>query len=202
MKQIRFVLVEDDQDFVFLVKRMADCEPDLALIGCASNKEDAIRICCELHPDIVLMDLNLSSPGLEGIAASREICRRTDSQVIILTSFENPQTVVDSCVKSMASGYIFKSQFNIIADTMRKTVNGHTPQLYLINSLILAELSPAERAVFDSILANDDAYTPSSQKTIANQKTNVYKKLGVKNQSELLHLWSKRMRYEACYIED
>lgn len=198
---IRFMLVEDDQDFVFLVRRMAEREPDLELVGCAANKDDAIRLCCELQPDIVLMDLNLSSSGLEGIAASREICRRTDAQVIILTSYENPQTVVESCVKSMASGYVFKSQFNIIADTVRKTVNGHTPQLYLINSLILAELSPAERAVFDAILDND-IYTPSSQKTIANQKTNVYKKLGVKNQNELLHLWSRRMRYEACYIDD
>ena len=201
MREIRFALVEDDQDFVFLIKRMAEREPDLSLVGCASNKDDAVRICCELQPDIVLMDLSLSSPGLEGIAASREICRRTDCQVIILTSYENPQTVVDSCVKSMASGYVFKSQFNIIPDTMRKTVNGHTPQLYLINSLILAELSPAERAVFDAIITND-TYTPSSQKTIANQKTNVYRKLGVKNQGELLHLWSRRMQYEACYMED
>ncbi len=200
-ENIRFVLVEDDQDFVFLVKRMAEREPGLELVGCASNKDDAIRVCCELQPDIVLMDLSLSSSGLEGIAASREICRRTDSHVIILTSYENPQTVVDSCVKSMASGYVFKSQFNIIADTIRKTVNGHTPQLYLINSLILAELSPAERAVFDAIIAND-TYTLSSHKTIANQKTNVYKKLGVKSHGELLHLWARRMRHEACYIQD
>ncbi len=197
---IRFMLVEDDQDFIFLVRRMAEREPDLSLVGCASNKEDAIRLCCELQPDIVLMDLSLSASGLEGIAASREICRRTDAQVVILTSYENPQTVVESCVKSMASGYVFKSQFNIIADTVRKTVNGHTPQLYLINSLILAELSPAERAVFDAILDNDP-YTLSSQKTIANQKTNVYKKLGVKNQGELLHLWARRMRYDVGYID-
>ena len=197
---IRFMLVEDDQDFIFLVRRMAEREPDLSLVGCASNKEDAIRLCCELQPDIVLMDLSLSASGLEGIAASREICRRTDAQVVILTSYENPQTVVESCVKSMASGYVFKSQFNIIADTVRKTVNGHTPQLYLINSLILAELSPAERAVFDAIL-DDDPYTLSSQKTIANQKTNVYKKLGVKNQGELLHLWARRMRYDVGYID-
>lgn len=191
--KIRFMLVEDDQDFVFLIRRMVERESDLELVCCASNKDDAIRLCCELRPDIVLMDLSLSASGLEGIAASREICRRTDAQVIILTSYENPQTVVDSCVKSMASGYVFKSQFNIIADTVRKTVSGHTPQLYLINSLILAELSPAERAIFDAILDND-TYTLSSQKTVANQKTNVYKKLGVKNQGELLHLWSRRMR--------
>ncbi len=200
MKDIRFMLVEDDQDFVFLVRRMAEREPDLRLVGFASNKEDAIRLCCDLQPDIVLMDLSLSASGLEGIETSREICRRTDAQVVILTSYENPQTVVESCVKSMASGYVFKSQFNIIADTIRKTVSGHTPQLYLINSLILAELSPAERAVFDAILDNDP-YTLSSQKTIANQKTNVYKKLGVKNQGELLHLWARRLRYDIGYID-
>jgi DNA-binding NarL/FixJ family response regulator len=191
--KIRFMLADDDPDFTFLVRRMAEREPDLELICHASNKDDAIRLCCELQPDIVLMDLSLSVSGLEGVAASREICLRTDAQVIILTSYENPQTVVDSCVKSMASGYIFKSQFNIIADTIRKTLSRHTPELYLINSLILAQLSPAERAIFDAILYND-TYAPSSQKTIANQKTNVYKKLGVKNRGELLHLWARRIR--------
>ncbi|SBV92103.1 conserved hypothetical protein [uncultured Eubacteriales bacterium] len=191
--KIRFMLADDDPDFAFLIRRMAEHEPDLELVCHASNKDDAIRLCCELQPDIVLMDLSLSVSGLEGVAASREICRRTDAQVIILTAYENPQTVVDSCVKSMASGYVFKSQFNIIADTVRKTLSGHTPELYLINSLILARLSPAERAVFDAILDND-TYASSSHKTIANQKTNVYKKLGVKNRGELLHLWSRRMR--------
>lgn len=191
--KIRFMLADDDPDFTFLVRRMAEREPDLDLVCHASNKEDAIRLCCELQPDIVLMDLSLSVSGLEGVAASREICLRTDAQVIILTSYENPQTVVDSCVKSMASGYMFKSQFNIIADTIRKTLSRHTPELYLINSLILAQLSPAERAIFDAML-NHDTYASSSQKTIANQKTNVYKKLGVKNRGELLHLWAKRMR--------
>lgn len=191
--KIRFMLADDDPDFTFLVRRMAEREPDLDLVCHASNKEDAIRLCCELQPDIVLMDLSLSVSGLEGVAASREICLRTDAQVIILTSYENPQTVVDSCVKSMASGYMFKSQFNIIADTIRKTLSRHTPELYLINSLILAQLSPAERAIFDAML-DHDTYASSSQKTIANQKTNVYKKLGVKNRGELLHLWAKRIR--------
>ncbi|WRS26133.1 response regulator transcription factor [Oscillospiraceae bacterium MB08-C2-2] len=191
--KIRFMLVEDDQDFIFLVRRLAECEPDLELVCCAGGREDALQLCSELQPDIVLMDLCLSTAGLEGIEISREICRRTDAAVIILTSHENPHIVVDSCVKSMASGYIFKSQFNIIAETIRKTLNGHTPQLYLINSLILAQLSPAERTVFDAIIDND-TYTLSSHKTIANQKTSIYKKLGIKNQGELLHLWLKRLR--------
>lgn len=172
---------------------MTEREPDLELVCHAVNKDDAVRLSGELRPDIVLMDLCLSGSGFEGIGASREICRRTDARVIILTSYEHPRTVVDSCVMSMASGYLFKSQFNILADTIRDTLRGHTPELCLINSLILAQLSPAERAIFDAMLDNG-SYTRSSQKTIANQKTNVYRKLGVKNQSELLHLWSRRIR--------
>ena len=187
------MLVEDDMDFVYLVDHMAQREPELQLLGNACGGEAALRLCCEAKPEIALVDLNLSTPELEGIEISREICRRTDTKVIILTSYENPQTVIDACIKGMAWGYVFKSQFNIIADTIRETAGGHTPQLYLINSLILAALSPAERAVFEDMLRNDTSAL-SSHKTIANQKTNVYKKLGVKNQAELLHIWSERMK--------
>lgn len=188
--KIRFIIVEDDEDFIFLIKQMLNNEPDLELLGCAVSKAEAIRLACEVMPDIVLMDLNLSSTELDGIEASCEIRRMTDAKVIILTSFEDQKTVIEASIKSFASGYIFKSHFELIPDCIRKTAAGHTPQEYLINSLITAQLSPAEQAIFNSILGNDVPVL-SSKKTIANQKTNIFKKLGVKNQGELLHIFGR-----------
>ena len=96
--------------------------------------------------------------------------------------------MVEASKKSFASGYVFKSQFELIPDCIRKTAQGHTPQEYLINSLILAELSPAEQSIFDNMLGTDVAIL-SPQKIVANQKTNIFKELGVKNQGELIHIF-------------
>ncbi len=187
---IRLIIVEDDMDFTFLIRQMLKNEPDLELVGHASSRDEAIKLAQELKPHIVLMDLNLSSTKLDGVEASREIRRTTNAKVIILTSFEDPKIVIEASKNSFASGYVFKSQFELIPDSIRRTAKGHTPQEYLINSLILAELSPAEQAIFNSMLGREVA-TLSSQKTIANQKTSIFKKLGIKNQAELIHIFGE-----------
>lgn len=189
-RKISFIIVEDDGDFIFLIKQMLKNEPDLELLGCAGNKAEAVRLAREITPDIVLMDLNLSTTMLDGIEASKEIRSTTDAKVIILTSFEDQRTVIEASKKSFASGYVFKSQFELIPDCIRRTAQGHTPQEYLINSLILSELSSAEKTIFDNLLG-DHVDISSSPKTIANQKTNIFKKLGVKNQGELMHIFGK-----------
>lgn len=193
MDTIKTMIVEDDADFIFLIRQMLESESDLQLVGCACDRSEAVQMAASLKPDIVLMDLNLSSTGLDGIEASRDIRRLTDAKIIILTSFEDPKTVIEASKKSFASGYVFKSQFNLIPDCIRETHCGHTPQEYLISSLILSQLSPAELAVFNSMVGTD-VQVLSSQKTIANQKTNIFKKLGVKSQSELIHIFQSIVR--------
>jgi len=186
--EISYIIVEDDRDFVFLIEQLLEKEHDLVLLGRAGTKDEAIRLACALEPDIVLLDLNLSSSGMDGIEAAREIRKKTQSKIIVLTSFEDQAMVIEASKKCFASEYVFKSQFDLIPDVIRKTAAGHTPQEYMIRSLILAELTAAERSVFDAMLGRNVPIL-SSHKTIANQKTSVFKKLGVKNQAELIHIF-------------
>ena len=86
--KIQILIVEDDVDFCFLIKSMLKKEETMEVVGCAFNRQDAVRLACSTQPDIVLMDLNLSSVNLDGIEASREIRLLTDAKVIILTAFE------------------------------------------------------------------------------------------------------------------
>lgn len=192
LQGVSYMIVEDDRDFVFLVEQLLEREPDLILSGCAGTREEAVRLASRLEPDIVLLDLNLSSSGMDGIEAAREIRRKTRSKIIILTSFEDQATVIAASKKCFASEYVFKSQFELIPEAIRKTAAGHTPQEYLIRSLILAELTPAEVSIFKAMLGQDVPVL-SSQKTIANQKTSVFRKLGVKNQTELVHIFGDEL---------
>ncbi|WMJ85869.1 response regulator [Anaerocolumna sp. MB42-C2] len=186
-KNIKVILIENDLDFVFLLQQLLHKDSTFSCLGYATNKTDGIRLACEVQPDIVLMDLNLSSNELAGIETSMEIRRQTNAKVIILTSFEDYDTVIHACIHSFASGYLFKTQFDTILPYIKQTAAGHTPHEYLIRSLILSQLTSAERTILERILGNPiDIY--SSNKTIANQKTNIFRKLGLKSQKEVIHI--------------
>jgi len=186
--KIKILIVEDDPDFNFLLRSLLEQEEDFMLSGCAEAKDEAVKLAQEVQPQIVLMDLNLSpSDPLSGVEAAREIQLVSFAKVILLTSIEDPEISIEASKKAFASGYIFKRQFELISETIRKTAYGHTPQEDFIRALILSDLSYAERTVLDMMLGKDIKLL-SSEKTIANQKTKIFKKLGVKHTSELLRL--------------
>jgi len=189
-RKIKVMLVEDDTDFAFLIQKIIDKDKRLNFVGHAARKKQSIEMARELNPDVVLMDLNLSNSELDGIEAAREIRLTTDSKVILLTSFEQEETVLGASKQSFASGYIFKSHHMKIADTVYETAVSKTPQELFIKELLLSELTTAERAVMKYLLEGDE-YMPasSSAKTIANQKTNIFKKLGLRNTDELINVF-------------
>jgi DNA-binding NarL/FixJ family response regulator len=186
--QIKVMLVENDLDFVYLISKKLKLEPELSYLGHATNKVDAIDLASKVQPDIVLMDLNLSADELDGIDASREIRLATNAKVIILSSFNNYDTVIKASTKGFASAYLFKNQIDQVISTIKLLAKGHTPHEYMIKSLLLNQLTSAEQSVLENMLGHND-YIPSSDKTIANQKTKIFKKLGVKNKKELIHLF-------------
>lgn len=188
-RKISVLIVEDDTDFCYLIRNTLSQQPDMEVLACCGTKQDGVAQAGNLRPDVVLMDLNLSSTALDGISAAREIRLTTSAKVLILTAFDDEDTVVRACVQGFASGYLFKSQFPLLVQTARAAARGATPQEYLIRSAILSALSPAERAVFDLMLGREVSLQ-SSPKTIANQKTGILKKLGLRNQQELVHLFA------------
>ena len=102
------VFIVDDHDMVrrglaaFLL-----AFPDLELVGEAANGKDALRLCIQVQPDIVLMDLML--PEMDGATATRELRRQYPAiQVIALTSFHQADMVRD-VLQAGAIGYLLKN---------------------------------------------------------------------------------------------
>ncbi len=181
---IRVLAVENDADFAYLIRKAVENQPDMEMAGCCATKKEALILAVQLDPDIVLMDLNLSANNMDGIDAAKEIRLLTRAKVLILTAFESLQTVIEASKKSFSSGYVYKSQFELLPETIRTTVQGHTPQEQMIFSLILNDLTSAERGVLQSLFVRNQSLL-SSQKTIANQKTGILRKLGLKSQKDL-----------------
>ena len=86
-KRIRVLLVDDHAVVRSGLGAFLLAFDDLELVGEASGGEEAVRLCPQVRPDVVLMDLVM--PGMDGAAATRVIRQRCPHiQVIALTSFK------------------------------------------------------------------------------------------------------------------
>jgi len=116
-KPIR-VLIVDDQAVVRsgLVAFLLAFD-DLELVGEAGSGEEAVRLCSQVQPDVVLMDLVM--PGMDGAAATRAIRKPCPQiQVIALTSFKETE-LVQGALEAGAIGYLLK---NITADELAEAI--------------------------------------------------------------------------------
>ena len=189
MEPIRIIVVEDDPDFQYLIQQTLSAQSDLALVCCCGDAEEAFLAAARVSPHIVLMDLALPADPMEGVLAARRIRLETNAKVLLLTSYEDPATVVQASVKAFASAYVLKSQFPLLLPTIRETAQGVTPQAHLICSALLQSLTPAEMTVFQYMLGTP-VTLHSSEKTIANQQTSILHKLGLQNKQQLRHVFS------------
>ncbi|MFD8225198.1 response regulator [Streptomyces massasporeus] len=103
------VLLADDQALLRSAFRvLVDSEPDMEVVGEASDGAEAVRLTKEQHADVVLMDIRM--PGTDGLAATRMISadpELADVRVVILTTFEVDDYVVQS-LRAGASGFLGK----------------------------------------------------------------------------------------------
>jgi NarL family two-component system response regulator LiaR len=102
------VMIVDDHDMVRSgLSVFLEAFDDLELVGEAADGEEAIRLCSELQPHVVLMDLVM--PEMDGISATQAI-RQADPtvQIIALTSF-NDQDLVQGALQAGAVGYLLKN---------------------------------------------------------------------------------------------
>ena len=187
-EEIRVLIVEDDEDFIYLMKKMLDKQPKITVSGTCAQNEEAVQMACRLRPHIVIMDLNLGSSDKDGILISREIRILTDAKVLILTSLDSPEMVLKAAREAFASGYIFKNQPNLLVENILALAGGYTAQEYLIASMALSCLTEAEMSVFQMLMGKD-IQLQSSTKTIANQKTRILRKLGLDSQKDLMHIF-------------
>lgn len=80
---------------------------DLEFVGEAASGEEAVRVCKNLDPDVILMDLVM--PGMDGAAATQAIRQECPHiQVIALTSFKEDE-LVQRTLKAGAIGYLLKN---------------------------------------------------------------------------------------------
>ena len=102
------VLLVDDQDLVRAGFAMVlGSQPDLTVVGEAADGAAAVRLARECPADVMVMDVRM--PGLDGVAATREICQAAERpRVLILTTFDLDEYAF-AALRAGASGFLLKS---------------------------------------------------------------------------------------------
>jgi len=102
------VVVADDQTVVREgFAALLGTQPDLAVVGSAADGEEAVRVCQEQRPDVVLMDVRM--PGTDGIQAIRTLVAdgAAAPRALVLTTFDLDEHVYDA-LGAGASGFLLK----------------------------------------------------------------------------------------------
>ncbi len=140
------VLLADDHGLVRrgISSLLAD-EPDIQVVGEASDGQEATERARELMPDIILMDVSM--PRMNGLEATRRIKHDLPYvRIVMLTVSEEDRDLIEA-VKSGAQGYLLKKlEPHTLADTIRGVMRGEAPLSRVMAGRLLAEIAERQGA--------------------------------------------------------
>jgi DNA-binding NarL/FixJ family response regulator len=111
------VLVVDDQaPFRLAARSVLRRAEGFELVGEAASGEEAVTMAAELHPELVLMDINM--PGINGIEATRQIVANAPETVVFLCSTYQLSDLPPDAITSGARAYVNKEDLG--AETLRR----------------------------------------------------------------------------------
>lgn len=119
----RLLLAEDHALVREGIRNMLEDEPDLEVIAEAKNGREAVEMCRELRPDLVLMDVRM--PKMDGLEATRAIKDEfPTTSVLMVTSQESPEYLLEA-IRAGAAGYVLKEATrDELLDSVRRVLDG------------------------------------------------------------------------------
>ncbi|MDQ2756043.1 MAG: response regulator transcription factor [Actinomycetota bacterium] len=123
MRPLRVVVVDDQPLLRSGLAMILSVEDDLEVVGEAGDGAEAVRVVAALRPDVVLMDVQM--PVMDGIEATREIVAADLARVVILTTFDRDDYLVDA-LRAGASGFLLKNaEAERLVEAVRVVGSGH-----------------------------------------------------------------------------
>jgi DNA-binding NarL/FixJ family response regulator len=137
---IRVLLVDDQALFREALGTLLNAQSSITVIGEAANGEEALQVAGQTQPDVILMDLLM--PGLDGVAATRElIARGVTAKVIALTTFDDDEYVFEA-LRAGAVGYLLKDvSAQKLVEAIHAAANGQSFLQPSIAAKLVAEFA-------------------------------------------------------------
>jgi len=188
------VLLVDDHALVRRgFRRLLEDDPSIAVVGEASNGDEAIRLAGELKPRVIVMDVAM--PGTNGLRATKAILANDPDAKILMLSMHSEETLVRQAMAAGARGYILKNALDLdLAAAVKRVAAGETvidpavahPATGTRNRLTARELEVLQ-LICDGLSNRAIAVKLNlSANTIAVHRANIMNALGVHKTAELV----------------
>jgi len=198
---IRILSVDDHPLLRSGIAALIDTQPDMRMVGEASNGNEAVQLHRQLNPDVTLMDLQM--PGMSGLDAIISIrTEQPSARIIVLTTYARDE-LAQRALKAGAQAYVLKSLVRTeILDTIRIVYSGEKQVLADVAAEIAkhtadALLTPREMEVLKLVAsgyANKaiSAHLDINEETTKTHIKNVLAKLGARDRTHAVSLSLKR----------
>jgi DNA-binding NarL/FixJ family response regulator len=193
-KTVTVLLVDDHALVRRGFRRLLEDDPAIAVVGEASDGDQAIHLAQRLKPQVVVMDVAM--PGTGGLAAMRAILASAPDIAILMLSMHSEETLVRQAIEAGARGYILKNALDLdLAAAVKRVASGERViDPALRQSPLVGErnrLTPRELEVLQLIcdgLSNRAiaARLDLSVNTVAVHRANIMNALGVHKAAELV----------------
>jgi DNA-binding NarL/FixJ family response regulator len=191
------VLLADDHHLVRRgFRRLLEDDPDIAVVGEASDGDEAVRLAAELEPRVVVMDCAM--PGTSGIVATRRILEARPDVAILMLSMHTEPTLVSQTLAAGARGYVLKNAIDLdLASAVKRVAAGETVLDPAVVPAVPLKgdrqhgLSPRELEVLQLICQGHSNRTIAarldlSMNTVSVHRANIMSRLGVHKTAELV----------------
>ena len=193
---MNLLIVDDDQLIRKSLEIRLSREPDITVTGLAKDGAEAVDICKNTPPDIILMDINM--PGMDGIAATRLIkTRYPEIKIMMLTTFDDRPNI-QQALSAGADGYLVKTdKISDIAGKLRVMMDG----IGVLGADVLKKIAPQENPILQTLtprerdiaslvaqgMTNKEiaARIFLSEGTVRNNIVVIMEKMGVSNRTQL-----------------
>src|SRR5215204_7586649 len=193
---IRVAIADDQRLFANGLARIIDIQPDMEVVGEAHTGEEAVSLCLEVEPDVVLMDLSM--PVMDGVSATRKILSFLPRTRVLILTVHTDDAHVFQGIKAGAQGYILKDctpedltrairtvhagETIMSQDIARKTLT--TFESIRSNTEITPNLTERELEVIKALAQGKSNKEIAlaldiSEKTVRNHASNIYNKLHI-----------------------
>lgn len=200
---IRVMIVDDHAVVRAGLERLLANYDDVELVGSAGDGEEAVLLCAEVHPDVVLMDLAM--PVLDGVEATRRIvAAHPETQVVVLTSFSD-RAGIFGALDAGAIGFLLKdAEPDDLIRGIRAAARGESPLAPKAARAVLTARSEEQHGepLTDrerDVLALIAAGLPNkqialrlgiSEKTVKGHVTSLFRRIGVDDRVQAA-LWAQ-----------
>ena len=217
MDRVNILIVDDHTLFRTGVRKMLDAEEDMRVVGEAATGREAVEQARKLMPDVILMDIKMPDPSaadprslsaqpLNGIEATRHLCREMPHVgVIFCTMFEDDEFVFAG-LQAGGRGYILKDDDpetmlrairavahgeSLLGPTIAQKVVRQFSAVPKAQTPLYDDLTPRELEVLKLIaegLANREIAEELtiSEKTVKNHINNIFSKLHINDRSQAI----------------